>query len=382
MNRKLIVSFVFLFLPVVAIGQSYKKPPKEIMDVLNAPSIPTVSVSPTRDRIALLEPLRYPSIAELAQPMLRIAGLRINPNTNGQHRQPYAVSLKLKNVGDGKETPVAFPAGAQIMQPQWSPDGKHLAAGNITPTGVELWIIDTATGKATKIKNVMVNTAFGGFSWIDARTVLATAVPAKRNAAPSYQNLTPTEPNIQETSGRTGAIQTFQDLLKSPNDENLFEYYATSQITVVDLDGKVRTIGAPAIYDTVDFSPDGKYLRISRIQRPFSYQFPYNRFPKTLEVWDADGKNVRTIAELPLQDNIPVQGVATGPRGSGWIPTESATLIWAEALDGGDPRKKVTPRDKVMTLAAPFSAAPAELLKTELLRRRSTAPLPEMPPPR
>jgi Tol biopolymer transport system component len=155
------------------------------------------------------------------------------------------------------------------MQPQWSPDGKHLAAGNITPTGVELWIIDTATGKASKIKNVMVNTAFGGFSWIDARTVLATAVPAKRSAAPSYQNLTPTEPNIQETSGRTGAIQTFQDLLKSPNDENLFEYYATSQITVVDLDGKARTIGAPAIYDTVDFSPDGKYIRISRIQRPF-----------------------------------------------------------------------------------------------------------------
>ena len=104
---------------------------------------------------------------------------------------------------------------------------------------------------------------------------------------------------------------------------------------------------------------------MSRIQRPFSYLFPYNRFPKTLEVWDADGKSVRTIANLPLQDALPIQGVPTGPRSSGWIPTEPSTLIWAEALDGGDPRKKVTPRDKLMTLAAPFSSAPAELVKIE-----------------
>ncbi len=251
------------------------------------------------------------------------------------------------------------------MSPQWSPDGKYLAIGNITPTGVELWIVDTASGKPEKVKGVYVNTAFGGFSWQDSQTVLATIVPAKREAAPKYQNLTPTEPNIQETAGRTGAVQTFQDLLRSPNDEALFEYYAVAQIALIETNGKVRTIGAPAIYDTVDFSPDGKYIRVSRIQRPFSYQYPYNRFPKTLEIWDANGKNVRMIANLPLQDNLPVQGVATGPRSSGWIPTEPATLVWAEALDGGDPRKKITPRDKLVMLAAPFAGEPRDLVKTE-----------------
>jgi dipeptidyl aminopeptidase/acylaminoacyl peptidase len=366
MRIKVIQLFVFLVLPTALFAQgSYKQPPKQIMDVLSAPAIPGVSVSPVRDRMALLEPLRYPPIADLAQPMLRLAGIRINPNTNAQHRQPYSVSLKLKNISDGKESAVALPAGAQIFSPQWSPDGKYIAVGNITPVGVELWIIDTATAKATKAKNVLVNTAFGGFSWVDSKTVLATIVPSKREAAPKYQNITPNEPNIQETSGRTGAVQTFQDLLKSPNDENLFEYYATSQIGLIDTAGKVRTIGASAVYDTIDFSPDGKYIRVSRIMRPFSYQFPYNRFPKTLEVWGIDGSTVRTIATLPLQDNIPVQGVATGPRSSGWIPTEAATLIWAEALDGGDPRKKISPRDKLMTLAAPFSAEPSELVKTD-----------------
>jgi dipeptidyl aminopeptidase/acylaminoacyl peptidase len=365
MKTKLTQSLLFLLVPIISFAQSYKQPPKEIMDVLNSPAIPAVSVSPVRDRMALLEPLRYPPIAELAQPMLRLAGLRINPNTNGQHRQSYFVGLKLKNIADGKESTVSLPAGAQIFSPQWSPDGKYIAAGNITPTGVELWIIDAATAKASKIKNVYVNTAFGGFGWEDARTISATLVPAKRGAPPAYQNLTPNEPNIQETTGRGGAVQTFQDLLRSPNDEKLFEYYATSQLALIDIGGKVREIGAPGIIDNADFSPDGKYILASRIERPFSYLFPYFRFPRKVEVWDSSGKTVYTVANIPLQDALPIQGVQTGPRSYGWIPTEPSTLIWAEALDGGDPRKKITPRDKLVTLAAPFSGTPAELAKLE-----------------
>ncbi len=335
------------------------------MDILNAPTAPSVSVSPVRDRLALLEPLRYPPIAELAHPMLRLAGSRVNPRTNAPHRQPYFLGLTLKSIADGKETKVTFPAGVQIVQPSWSPDGRFIAAGNLTSTGVELWFIDTATAKASKVQNIYLNTAFGGFSWEDSRTVSATLVPAKRATAPAYQDLTPNEPNIQETSGRGGAVQTFQDLLKTPNDEKLFEYYATSKLAMIDVGGKVREIGPAAIFDSVDFSPDGKYILVSRIERPFSYLFPAFRFPKKVEIWDTSGKVIHTIANIPLQDSIPIQGVQTGPRSSGWIPTEPATLIWAEALDGGDPRKKITPRDRLMTLAAPFSSAPSELLKIE-----------------
>jgi dipeptidyl aminopeptidase/acylaminoacyl peptidase len=365
MKLKLTLVTVVLLLALPVLGQRYMEPPKEIMDVLNAPATPSTSISPARDRIALLVPLRYPPISELAQPMLRIAGLRINPNTNGQHRQPYFVGLTLKNISDGKETAVALPANAQIFSPQWSPDGKYLAFGNITPVGIELWILDTSSAKLQKAKNVYLNTAFGGFSWESPQTLTAMLVSAKRGPAPQYQNLTPTEPNIQETSGRSGAVQTFQDLMKSPNDERLFEYYCTSQPAVIDVSGKVREVGPPAIYDDFEFSPDGKYILSSRIERPFSYQFPASRFPKKVEIWDLSGKVVYTIANIPLQDNLPVQGVPVGPRSFGWIPTENATLIWAEALDGGDPRKKVTPRDKLATIAAPFSAQPVELLKVE-----------------
>lgn len=363
--RNVLILSLFV-LPTVALSQgSYKLPPKEVLDVLNAPVNPNISISPTHERIAMLEPLRYPPISEFAQPMLRIAGQRINPVTNAQSRQAYSVSLKFKPISGGSETAVGLPAGAKIVSPQWSPDGKLMAFGNIVQNGIELWIVDTQSGKARKVPNVMVNTAFGGFSWEDAHTISATLVPTRRGIAPAYQNLVPNEPAVQETSGRGGAVQTFQDLLKNPNDERLFEYYATSQIAVIDVNGKVTEIGTPAIYDDVAFSPDGKYLLVTRIERPFSYLFPASRFPKKVEVWDRSGKLVNALASVPLLDNLPIQGVTISPRSHGWIPTEPSTLIWAEALDGGDPRKKVSPRDKLMTFSAPFAGTPKELLKTE-----------------
>src|SRR5205085_1269101 len=201
-------------------------------------------------KIALFEPVRYPPISDLAQPMLRLAGSRINPNTNGQHLQSYSVSMKLRNISDGKETTVQLPANAKVFSPTWSADGKYVALGNITPTAIQLLIVETSTGKLSQVKNAMLNTAFGGFAWMpDQRSLLVNLVPKNRGGAPAYQNLTPTEPNIQETTGKRGAVQTFQDLLKSPNDEKLFEYYATSQLAIVGVDGKIKEIGSPAIFD-------------------------------------------------------------------------------------------------------------------------------------
>lgn len=363
---RLLACCVFTFLLAVSAFSQYQKPPQNVEDILNAPAIPNTIISPTKDVILLVETLRYPPISEFAQPMLRLAGLRINPNTNGQHRPFYAVKLALKNVANGKETPIALPPNPNILSPAWSADGKYIAVGNQTPNGIELWILEVATAKLTKVKNVLVNTAMGGFEWMpDQKSLLVNIVPTNRGVAPQYQNLVPNGPSIQETTGKTGAVQTFQDLLKSPNDEKLFEYYCTSQLAIIDLKGTVKTIGQPAIFDDTNVSPDGNYILVSMVKKPFSYLYPYNRFPHEEEIWDKSGKMVSKFDSSPLTDNLPVGGVPTGRRSPGWIPTEAATLVWAEALDGGNPKAKITPRDKVMKLAAPFTAAPTEIVKTE-----------------
>ncbi len=348
-----------------AFGQKYEKPPKEIMDVLNAPDIPITSLSPAKDKIALLQPLRYPPIADLSEPMLRLAGLRINPKTNSNHRQNYYVGLTLKNIADGKETPVKIPTGAKIISPNWSADGKHLAFGNIAPDGIELWIVETSTGKASIIKGVQVNNAFGKFDWMpDQKSLLVTLVPKNRGTAPSTSYV-PVSPSIQETSGRRAAVRTFQDMLSSPNDEKLFDYYTTSQLAIVGVDGKIKEIGKPAIFDDVEVSPDGKYLLVERIRRPYSYLFPTSYFPKDVEVWDTNAALVYKVADIPLQDSLPVGGVPLGPRAYDWIPSEPSTLMWAEALDGGDPKNKITPRDKLMVYQVPTKMAPRPVLYIE-----------------
>lgn len=367
-NRSLLVSFILLSVAITGFAQQgYKKPPKEVLDILNAPVTPGASVSPTRDNMLLATALRYPPLADLSQPMLRLAGRRINPAANSPHRFQYAVGLTLKRIADGSEVQIQVPTGAKISSIEWADDGKHFAFLNTTPSRVELWVGDAATGKIHNVKGVQVNSVLGNpIAWMpDNRTLLVQLVPPTRGAAPAIPPV-PTEPNTQESSGRPGPVRTYEDLLKSPHDENLFEYYATSQLALVDpSSGKTTPVGPAAIIQSVDPAPDGHHLLVTRVHRPFSYLYPDFAFPKDLEVWDTKGKVVYKLASLPLADQVPIDGVITGPRSPRWRPTEPATLVWAKALDGGDPKKKVAHRDSVLLLKAPFTGEPVEIFKTE-----------------
>ena len=364
---RLAVLAILIIADISFAQQGYKKPPKEVLDILHAPVTPGVSVSPTRDNIILSTGLRYPPLADLAQPMLRLAGRRINPAANSPHRYQYAVALTLKRIADGSEVKIEVPPNAKISGVEWSDDGKHFAFLNGTPNRVELWVGDTATGKIRNIRNVTINSVMGNaVSWMpDNRTLLVQLVPSTRGAAPATPPV-PNEPNTQESSGRPGPVRTFEDLLKSPHDENLFEYYATSQLALVDsATGRSTSFGQSAIFQGVSVAPDGRHILVTRAHRPFSYLFPDQAFPKEIEVWDTKGKVVYTVASLPLADQVPIEGTITGPRQVRWRPNEPATLVWVKALDGGDPKKKVPHRDSVLSIKAPFTGQPVEWVKVE-----------------
>ncbi len=355
-------------------GERYRRPSKEVLEVLHAPLLPFASINPTRDAMLLPEVVRFPTIADLAQPMLRLAGVRINPATNARSgtgnadARLYATRLTLKRLPDGSEPPVELPPGARVWPLGWSPDGARFAFTNLAPDGLELWVGESGTGKVRRIKDVRLNDVLSApAEWLpDGRTLIVKRVPPGR-AAPPPAPAAPPGPNVQETASKS-ASSTYEarDALRSPHDEALFEHYAASQLTLVDAaSGETRPIGEPALYHTPSPAPDGEHLLVERLRRPYSRLHTYLRFPTEIEVWNRRGQLVHSLASLPLADEVPIEGVRAGPRYPEWRPTEPATLEWAEALDGGDPRKKVPHRDRVLVLKAPFKEPPLELFKTE-----------------
>lgn len=349
------------------VQHEYQRPPEAILDVLHAPLTPRLSLSPARDRLLLVEEERYPRIHDLAQPMLPLAGVRINPRTSGPHRTPILTGLSLQPLPEGEVTPITIPDGGNLGMPRWSPRGTWFAFSRTVEDRIELWVGDAASGNVRPVPGVRLNATYGNeIQWMpDDETLLVCLVPEDRGPEPSPP-VAPSGPIVQESKGNAGPVRTYQDLLKSPHDAQLMTHYFTSRPALVNVrDLKVNPIGSPEIFSQVEPSPDGQYLLVSRVVPPFSYLHPINRFPLHVEVWDLRGERVKTLLKRPLADQIPIEGVVTGPRSHTWYPHQPATVVWAEALDEGDPRQKVPHRDRLMAWEAPFSGEAAELFRVE-----------------
>jgi len=360
-------------------ASGYNLPPKNILDVMHAPIPPQPLVSPTYDSILLITWQRYPSIARVATPFLRLAGVRVEPRNHSKHDTPggYGITLcatdfELVHVADSKQIRIALPAAACPGRPLWSADGKRFAFVNLATDSVELWIGDAKTGEVHRIPGARLNPMFDdAIQWMpDQKTLLVKLVP-KEMGPPPPEPVLPIGPSIQETDGEKGQSSTYEnrDTLNNKHDEDLFDYYAATQLALVNAASSTITpIGKTANYESLDPAPDGQHILINAIHKPYSYVVTYERFPKEVEVWDVahpDHIQTHTIASLPLADRVPIHGVPTGPRDFSWRATDPATLVYAEALDGGDWNVNVPARDKVMLLKAPFSSAAVEITRTE-----------------
>jgi dipeptidyl aminopeptidase/acylaminoacyl peptidase len=364
MSRMTLVCLALLSSPLSA-QTPYKTPPQVIVDILDAPPLPTASISPDRQWLLLLEQRSMPTIAELAAPMLRLAGNRINPRTSGQQLPGGTTGLVLKRVADGTERRITVPTPAALSYISWSPDSRSVAFVQTRDSGLVLWVADAATGQTRALTGATLNaTNNPPCQWMPAGgSLLCEFIPDGRGPAPVAPQ-TPVGPTIQETRGRAAPAPTFEDLLKNHFDEQLFDYYFTTQLALVDAaTGARNPVGKPAIFDRVDVSPGGEQVLVVRTVRPFSYLVPSGGFPQEIDVWNLKGDVVHHIASLVSSEGVPIRGVRTGPRGINWRPGTPATLVWAEALDGGDPRSKAQYQDRVVTLTAPFTAEPTELAR-------------------
>jgi dipeptidyl aminopeptidase/acylaminoacyl peptidase len=364
--------------PVEA-ASGYDKPPQYILDVMHAPSPPVPDVNPTHDTILLVSWQDYPPISRVATPFLRLAGARVEPRNHSKHDTPggygitpCATNFDLVRIADGAPIHVALPAGACPGEPIWAADGKRFAFVNIAPDSVELWIGDARTGEIHQVPGARLNPMLNDeMQWMpDQKTLLVKLVPEGMGAPPP-EPVVPIGPSIQETEGQKGQSSTYEnrDTLGSKHDEDLFDYYAASQLALVNAaNAAITRVGKPGNYESLDPAPDGRHILVTAIHKPYSYVTTYDRFPKEVEVWDVSEPShvaAYTVASLPLADRVPIHGVPVGPRDFSWRATDPATLVWAEALDGGDWLVNVPARDKIMLQKAPFNSPAVEIDRTE-----------------
>ncbi|MEA9482625.1 prolyl oligopeptidase family serine peptidase [Xanthomonas campestris] len=348
----------------------YQLPSKALQAVVDAPRAPLLQLSPRRDLAAMLQLPALPDIAEVAQPELKLAGVRIHPKTHAASRFSFASKLWLLSVADGSERQIAgLPAPLSLADLAWSPDQRSLAfrREDAASGANELWVVDVAAGQARRLL-ADVNTSINDeLHWLPDSSGLLVQQQLRDQTAPPARDAVPAGPAIQQTSADAGvrAIRTYQDLLRNEADARLFEYYATAQPVIVGVNGQVRPIAAPGIYLHLSVSPDGRYVLSERSERPFSYLAPLDAFARRIEVLDLQGKLVRQIAQLPLVEGLPTgnDAVPTGVREIAWRADAPATLVWAEAQDGGDPARASSVRDAVLMQAAPFNRAPVTLAK-------------------
>ncbi|QKJ30042.1 prolyl oligopeptidase family serine peptidase [Mucilaginibacter mali] len=346
---------------------SYQMPPKAMADLLLAKPTPSVSIDSKAEWMLLSERNTYPSVEELARPELRIAGMRINPANFSLSRQSFVNNFTLQNIKTGKTFPITgLPSPLLAGTFSRSPDEHKIAFTQVNAKTVDLYVIDIATKKAMKVNkhplNVVLNS---GIVWADNNTLLYRVISKPASMAPQAP-AAPKGPTVQQSLGKASPSATYEDLIKNPYDEQLFAFYGTSQL-VKNKGGVETPIGKPAIYSSVQLSPDKQFMLVRTINKPFSYLVTAGGFPSTVYITDMTGKVYKQLAQLPSSEATPsgYDNTQNIPRSFDWRDDEPATITWAHPLDSGLIKKKVDYHDVVYELNSPFKGEPKELFKTE-----------------
>ncbi|MFB0910750.1 MAG: prolyl oligopeptidase family serine peptidase, partial [Flavobacterium sp.] len=364
---------LFLGLSLHAFAQenlSYQKPSKSILDLVDYERPPSISMDTKKQYMLLSYRDTYKTLDDLNQDEMRLGGLRINPTTNISSTVTYMKNIKLRKINDDNEIQVSgLPANPRISNISWSKNEKKIAFSHTTNSGVALWVVDVASAKATQLTEDNVNANLGNpFSWYsDNENILVRMLPKNRAALLNEKKNLPTGPIVSNASGTISQNRTYQDLLKNKADEANFQNILTAELYTVNLNGSKKIFKSADMYAGETFSPDGNYVMISTIQKPFSYIVPLNRFPTKTVIYDKESNEVKVVNEVALNEIMPKGFMATrsGKRNMDWRNDQAATLYYVEALDGGNPENKVGFRDEVWQWQAPFDQNATLLLKTK-----------------
>jgi dipeptidyl aminopeptidase/acylaminoacyl peptidase len=364
--------------------EGWARPPEPIASAVLAPRHQNVTLSnrsPDGRYFLNQESAGLPTMAAFAQPFIWLGGLQVDARANRARTFTTrgAAGLVVTEWETGRTIRIPAPSGATLTGAQWAPDGSRLAYFVNTEDATHIHVAELPSGRTRQVtRTPVLATLYTSFDWTsDGRSIVAVLVPANRSRAPAVPAV-PTGPQVRLSGEGENRLRTFFSLLEWPHEQDLLEYHTSGQLAIVDVATRAeRRVGAPAMIRNVEAGPRGEYLRVTTMQRPFSYIVQVSSFGGREELWSTDGRVVAVLSERPLNEGVRQQGggdaspqpadtsrmrsIAWRPDGAGlsYLEQEPAPAAAADtAAEGQAERPRVQRRkDRVMLWAPPFTDA-------------------------
>jgi dipeptidyl aminopeptidase/acylaminoacyl peptidase len=315
--------------------ESYTQPQQTIVDAVMAPRWLNVSlndVSPNR-KWFLNEVGDGPvTMDRFSKPFHDLGGEFIDFRANRDRNLTIRsnVGIEVISATDGSRVSVRVPSGARVSNATWSPDGSQIAFFVHTPDATNIWVADPTNGRARQVtRTPVLATLVTTFEWTaEGKKIATVLIPEGRPPMPAEPAL-PTGPEVERTQKGENSLRTYRSLMATPHDKALLEWDATGQLALIDVaNRRVEKVGAPTMIWAFDFSPDGEYARVTKLDKPFSYMVPVSNFARTEEIWDRTGKMLTVLEETPMNTGLQGDNVAAPGAGGGRNDERHRQVAW------------------------------------------------------
>jgi dipeptidyl aminopeptidase/acylaminoacyl peptidase len=318
-------------LSAILSAEAYLTPPQAVADFLNAPrhkNHTLSNLSPDGKLFLIVESAGMTPLSDLGRPWHNLAGVQVDPAANRARSltTSQAVGLTLYDWAADRKLAVELPKGARVASAVWSPDGSKLAFLVSTETASHLAVADCATGKSRILSRTpLLATQVTRPEWSgDGKHLFAVFVPEKRIELKSEP--VASQPVVRVSEPTKNQTRTYRSLLENATSQALFEHYLTGQLAKVEAaSGRMEKIGEPRMYRSMDPAPSGMHVRVTVIQKPFSYIVPASSFGSLEEIVDLAGKQLVEVQKR----NLRVGSTPDPDPGYDYVPPE---YDWSEEL--------------------------------------------------
>ena len=375
-NLRIVQLFIILLLGLnlFASDSVYQLPCERIVEIFDRPLHPLVSVLHGQDKMMSYDLSIYIPLEWLAQEVVHYGEINIYSRSRSRPRVNFHSGIHVVDISSATKgleetsfhsTRLDLPKNSAFGGGMPSFSGHALFTIEYLYDRMVLWHVDTSTyetrvlldGGLTQVTNSVA-------SWFPDNVNLLVSLIPENMEKPELASNVPTGPIIRETTGRESRIITRPNLIQDSHEEALFEYYATTQLGVLNtITGELRRIGSPGVITSTLVSPNSRFVLVHEHIKPFSKTVAYWHFPSRWYVYDLVENREIELVRHPQA--VPQFGrVQTGKRWFSWHPLMDASLIYVEALDGGESNAPATYRDDIRLLNHPFRGNGRRLFRT------------------